>query len=276
MAELVACFCCSHAPTLAKIYAERPQSAKRVLDIYEEVGARVRNYGADLLVVVYNDHLDNFFLNAFPTFAMGIDDSFKVADEGRGGYWKGEARGDFIIGTRILGSLVEQGFDLTACYGEMVLDHGALVPLLMSGLIDLPVIPLSVNCVVPPIPQASRCWDLGAAIRHSVEALDTNRRCAVLATGGLSHQLSGPKFGVIAEEFDRGILELIVSQEREKLAEMTSWELLRGGEGGLEVLNWIVAAGAAGETADGEVLLYDTTSALMTGMGVVELKIPPR
>lgn len=272
MAELVASFCCSHAPTLARLMNERDKSQEGIVSIYQDLGSRVRSYDTDFLILIYNDHIDNFFLDAFPTFALGVGEVHDIADEGKGGYWDGKLRGASQEAMHVLQCLVRDNFDLTVSYGEMALDHGAIVPLLMADLVGLPIIPLSVNCVIPPVPSASRCWDLGTAIRRSIETMEQDARCVVIATGGLSHQLSGPAFGNISKKFDREILEKIVGKQRESISDLTREDLLKGGEGGLEVLNWVVAAGVAGEDFKGETLTYDATSALMTGLAVIEMK----
>ena len=69
------------------------------------------------------------------------------------------------------------------------------------------VIPLAVNVVQYPPPTGNRCFNLGKAIRKAVEAFDEDLTVVVFGTGGMSHQLQGPRAGLINKEFDHRFLD---------------------------------------------------------------------
>ncbi len=93
MATLVAAMCCSHAPTVLRMESSDDVGRLRLKDAYGRLRNEIARTAPDFVVVVCNDHVDNFFLNAFPTFALGVAAGYHVADEGRGGYWNGQFRG---------------------------------------------------------------------------------------------------------------------------------------------------------------------------------------
>jgi protocatechuate 4,5-dioxygenase beta chain len=102
-------------------------------------------------------------------------------------------------------SVIEDDFDLTIV-NRMPVDHGRTVPLsLLSGQTDAwpgPVIPLAVNGVQYPAPSGRRCWPLGRAIRKAVSSYDEPLNVQVWGTGGMSHQLQGPRAGLINRVWD--------------------------------------------------------------------------
>ncbi len=38
----------------------------------------------DVLVVIYNDHVDQYFYDAWPTFSIGMAEQYDIPDEGLG------------------------------------------------------------------------------------------------------------------------------------------------------------------------------------------------
>src|SRR5215470_18935358 len=102
----------------------------------------------------------------------------------------------------------------------MEVDHGLTVPLnLMFGSPPewpCPVIPLAVNVVLYPPPTGRRCYKLGQAIRKAVESYPEDLRVVVMGTGGMSHQISGPRAGLINSAFDNAFLDGL-SRDPERL-----------------------------------------------------------
>ena len=88
----------------------------------------------------------------------------------------------------------------------MDVDHGLTVPLsLMFGqpkAWPCLVIPFAVNVVQYPPPSGNRCYQLGKALRRAIDSFDEDLNVQVWGTGGMSHQLQGPRAGLINKEFD--------------------------------------------------------------------------
>jgi aromatic ring-opening dioxygenase catalytic subunit (LigB family) len=97
---------------------------------------------------------------------------------------------------------------------EMDVDHGLTVPLsMMFGQPDawpVKVIPLAVNVVTYPVPTGNRCWMLGEAIKRAVESYPEDLNVQIWGTGGMSHQLQGPRAGLINADWDNNFMDRLV------------------------------------------------------------------
>jgi hypothetical protein len=66
----------------------------------------------------------------------------------------------------------------------------------------------------------------------------------VVGTGGLSHQLTGPRFGRVTPDWDQEFMRLL-AEEPETLCDYTHEELIKlGGTESVEVVNWLAMRGA--------------------------------
>ncbi len=174
--------------------------------------------GPDVIFLVYNDHATAFSLDMIPTFAIGCAAEFNPADEGWGPRPVPKVIGAPELAAHIAHSVIQQDFDLTIV-NKMDVDHGLTVPLsLMCGQPQAwpcPVIPFAVNVVQYPVPSGQRCLNLGKAIRKAVESYDENLNVQIWGTGGMSHQLQGPRAGLINREFDTAFLDRLIADPQE-------------------------------------------------------------
>lgn len=201
----------------------------------------------DVIFLVYNDHASAFDMRTIPTFAIGCGERFGIADEGWGPRPVPEVVGHPDLAWHIAHSVIQDDFDLTII-NEMEVDHGLTVPLsLMFGQPDAwpcTVIPFAVNVVVYPPPSGQRCYNLGKAIRRAVEKYDQDINVQIWGTGGMSHQLQGPRAGLINKDFDKAFMDRLVS-EPEALATMQHVEYMReAGSEGVELVMWLIMRGA--------------------------------
>ena len=108
------------------------------------------------------------------------------------------------------------------------------------------IIPFAVNVVQYPPPSGARCYRLGQALRRAIESYDEPLNVQVWGTGGMSHQLQGPRAGFINTEFDTAFLDRMASAP-EELAAITRLEYLReAGSEGIELIMWLIMRGALG------------------------------
>ena len=201
----------------------------------------------DVIFLVYNDHASAFDMKVIPTFAIGCADRFGIADEGWGPRPIPDVVGHPDLAWHISQSVIQQDFDLTII-NEMEVDHGLTVPLsLMYGQPDswpCRVIPFAVNVVLYPPPSGRRCYNIGKAIRRAVESFDEDLNVQVWGTGGMSHQLQGPRAGLINKNFDSAFLDRLVS-DPDGLADMPHVEYMReAGSEGVELVMWLIMRGA--------------------------------
>lgn len=201
----------------------------------------------DVVILVYNDHASAFSLDLVPTFAIGCAETFQPADEGWGARPVPEVRGHPEMASHIAQAVIQDDFDLTVV-NRMDVDHGLTVPL--SLLFGQPeawpcrVIPLAVNVVLYPPPSGRRCFELGQALRRAVDSFEDDLNVQVWGTGGMSHQLQGPRAGLINSSFDNAFLDRIVD-DAEGLSRMPHIDYIQqAGSEGIELVMWLVMRGA--------------------------------
>jgi protocatechuate 4,5-dioxygenase beta chain len=221
---------------------------------YEPSKAWIQEHPPDVVVLVFNDHATSFSLDIIPTFAIGTGAEYPVADEGWGPRPVPPVIGHPDLAAHVAHSVIQQDFDLTIV-NRMDVDHGLTVPLsLMFGQPDewpCQVIPVAVNVVQFPPPSGQRCLNLGRAIRNAVESYDEPLNVQIWGTGGMSHQLQGPRAGLINAEFDAAFLDQLIADPAE-LARKPHVDYLReAGSEGVELVMWLVARGAMGDLAGG-------------------------
>lgn len=246
MAEIAGIFGVSHTPIMTNM-PEAPTLAIRdaVFQAFRRVGEEIIASKPDVLMVISNDHLHNFFIDNLPAFCIGTGDRYDSPLEGWLAVDPREMSGDVAFGAHLVESAFDAGFD-PAFSMELTLDHAIVTPLELAGVAGVfPVLPIYVNCVQPPLPRMTRCFAFGQALRAAIDRYSGVRRVAVLATGGLSHDVGTPRMGFINERFDQRFLELLSDGEPEPLAAFSQQEVSAAGNGTEEVRNWLVAHGIA-------------------------------
>ena len=205
----------------------------------------------DVVVLVFNDHATAFSLDMIPTFAIGCAERFEPADEGWGPRKVPTVHGHPELAAHIAQSVILDEFDLTII-NKMDVDHGLTVPMsLMFGQPEAwpcKVIPLAVNVVQYPPPTGHRCWRLGQALRRAIDSFDGDLNVQVWGTGGMSHQLQGPRAGLINKAFDNRFLDRLPG-DAAGLAQIPHIDYVReAGSEGIELVMWLIARGALDET----------------------------
>lgn len=237
----------------------------------------------DVIFLVYNDHATAFDLSLIPTFVLGTGAAYPTADEGYGPRPVPGIVGDPDLAAHIAHSLIRDDFDLTLV-NEMSVDHGLTVPLsLMFGDVEewpCKVIPFHVNVVQYPVPSGARCFKLGQSLRRAIESYDRPLRVQVWGTGGMSHQLQGPRAGLINREWDNAFLDKLI-EDPAGLAEVPHLEYVEeAGSEGIELVMWLIARGAMSDIdGSGEVEVkhrFYHVPASNTAVGHLVLENHPR
>ena len=225
---------------------------------YEPSKQWMKNNTPDVIFLVYNDHATAFSLEMIPTFAIGTAAKFEPADEGWGPRPVPTVIGHPDLASHIAQSVIQQDFDLTIV-NKMDVDHGFTVPLnLLCGQPPAdnfkwpcPVIPFAVNVVQYPVPSGQRCLNLGMAIRKAVESYDDDLNVQIWGTGGMSHQLQGPRAGLINLDWDKAFIEQMVANPQ-GLAKRPHIDYVReAGSEGIELVMWLIARGAMADLKGG-------------------------
>jgi protocatechuate 4,5-dioxygenase beta chain len=114
------------------------------------------------------------------------------------------------------------------------------------------VIPFAVNVVQYPVPSGQRCFNLGQALRRAVESFDKPLNVQIWGTGGMSHQLQGPRAGLINKVFDNAFLDRLIADPAGQAAVPHIDYVREAGSEGIELVMWLIARGAMSDVAGGK------------------------
>lgn len=250
MARIIGGIGASHSPTIgfAKDTGKQNDPAwKPIFDGFDAIRSWVHEKKIDVIFMIYNDHITSFFLDHYSVFVLGIDDRYVAADEGGGPRDVAPAIGHLGLSQHIGMSLVADEFDMSFFQGKPV-DHGFLSPLSMLGDEHGPwpgvVVPLQVGVLQLPIPSAKRMWKLGNALRRAIESYPEDLNVAIMATGGLSHQVHGERAGFLNESWDYEFLDLLETAPDQLVNMRIADFAAKGGMEGTEVVMWLIMRGA--------------------------------
>ena len=253
MAKLIAGLGSSHIPLIGhkhdanQIEGEYWQNFKEGI---EPARAWAKEAKLDVIIMVYNDHGSNFDItlkNVVP-FGLGMAKEYMPADEGYGRRKIPPIKGDQEFSAHLAESLIFDEFDIVLSH-ELDVDHGCTVPLsIFYGAQEdswpIKIIPLYVGVIQYPQPTGNRCYSLGKALRRAIDAYPKDLRVAIMGTGGLSHQIQGPRAGLLNLDYDKEWLDALIDNPL-SIKDISASELIREtGSEGAESIMWLVMRGA--------------------------------
>jgi protocatechuate 4,5-dioxygenase beta chain len=255
MAELVFAGGVAHNPFFPLIVRDHGPGADDIVRLYGEIAQRLHATRPDTIVVFTTDHYNAFFEISVPIFTIGTGERAP----GPSDYEQLEHFDiplDAELARDLQTRLVAAEFDVGSSQ-EIALDHTIAAPLsMMIPGMDIPLVPFFISSSMRPIPSAHRCYALGMAIRNAIEASENDRRVALIASGGFSFEVGGPRIsedahvGVPAPDWAAHVTELLQAGEIDALvAEATPEQLVDAGNAAGEILNWITVVSAAGSIA---------------------------
>jgi protocatechuate 4,5-dioxygenase beta chain len=251
MAELVAAVGVPHSPHYpAQFPKDGPQKTPST---FRETKAHLDGAKADAIIVIANDHFNTFFMNNFPTFAIGLTEAaYGPNDQTKMPHYDFPVQAS--LARHMLKTAMDEGFDFSVAQ-EFGVDHAMLVPLhYLTDDVKTPVVPIWVNTFSAPLPTAKRCYALGRMMQAAVKSLPQKMRVAVIATGSFSLEIGGPKINpgqrnsVPDLEWSRHLHRRIGNAEFDEIvAEATPERMWKAGNIGGELLNWVVLLGMVGK-----------------------------
>ena len=248
MGKIVAAMATMHAPQL---FTRPPEEDPKQLDAgiaaMRKLGEVLDETKPDALVIFASDHMETFFLQSVPTFAVIAGERAKTAFAGR--TWNPAIHQK--LAEDLLEGLVHRDFDMTYSQ-DAVLGHSFAAPFeWILGTRDIPVVPIFVNTYLPPLPRPQRCAALGRAIAEIVAAKP--ERVALLASGGMSHYPGTAKYYQPAYDFDRWCIRELENSHTGSFLNLTPEQLDEVGN--TEMLPWAIVLGAVGRTTYGIVVV---------------------
>jgi aromatic ring-opening dioxygenase catalytic subunit (LigB family) len=254
MGEVVGAVGVPHHPNFPALANEDTAFARELHRLYGEVGKQLISVAPDVLVIVSSDHFHHYFAEV-PTFGIGVaEETVGPCDRPDSPTYKMSV--DSHLAGHILCESVAAGFDVARSH-EFALDHAFVVPyhFLASGL-DVSIVPVFINGLLPPVPSAQRCFDIGQTIRDAIESADDGKRVAIVASGTVSLDLGGihdgpaevhPSFqyeGVPDSEWVDEVVERLSAGNVPGLVSgATVGRMASAGNIGAEFLNWIAMLG---------------------------------
>ena len=274
MAQVVAAMAMTHSPGLTGWFDRASEEYQQLaLGATAEMRRRLEAARPDVLVMFSNDHLLNWPMNNMPEYTVGIADAH-VGPADWFDEWLGMEKyrvpGEPGLARFLVNEGARRGLALAHLGDEMQFDDGISVPThYLNPDARFRLVPVTMNCTVPPIPRPERAYWVGVVLREVIRAYPAPLRVAVVATGGLSHEPGGPRYFWVDEEFDRWFLDLLKLGDHERLLrECTLERMEAAGSGGTaELLAWIVALAFTRARAD--VLAYMPAIAWRSGTGMV-------
>ena len=274
MAEIVGGFLMPHNPMLTVApQAADPAKAKTIFGTFETISSRVKELQADTVIVIGDDHYTNFGPHCIPSYLIAIGDVDGPV-EAFLGIERAPIQNNEALANHILKTGYAEGIDWSFAK-SLTVDHSVAIPyhLAVRNNPGLKTIPIYLNAAVAPIIASRRAYQIGGSIRRAVQSWPGNERVVVYGTGGISHWVGSFGMGRVNAEFDYRILDLFQKGDIEGLIALSDETILaEGGDGCLEIKNWICAMGAfPGATAD--TLAYEAVPEWITGMGFAEVKM---
>ena len=273
MAEIVCAMAMTHSPGLTGWFDRAPEEhqalARRAMD---EMRERLEAARPDVIVAFSNDHLLNWPINNTPEYTVGIGEEH-VGPADWYDEWLALDKYRIPGHPALARHLVNEGARRRHAFAylrRMQFDDGFSVPMhYLNPAGRIPLVPVAMNCTVPPIPTPERAYQVGTLVREMLRAYPGGERIAVIGTGGLSHEPGGPRYFWIDEEFDLWFLDLLKRGDHEALLrECTLERMEAAGSGGTaELLAWILVLAFTSGPAD--VLAYMPAIAWRTGTGMV-------
>lgn len=274
MAQLVAGFCMPHDPLMsASPQINQQDSADNILAGMADVHQRLVTAKVDTVIVVGDDHYTMFGPHCLPQYLIGIGDL-----EGPEEVWLQIERYKFANNTALAEHIMNYGFDNGfdwAVAKSLTVDHGTMLPIHLSVKpreSGMQVIPVYTAAGVTPLLRPRRAYQLGEMIGAAVQAWHKDERVAILGTGGISHWVGSAQMGRVNQEFDQMVLGHVAAGNAEALINLSDeYVIENGGNGALEIRNWLVAMGAM-RASGAELLCYEPIPEWITGCGIAELK----
>jgi len=273
MARVVAAMAMTHSPGLTGWFDRAPESHQtQALQAMREMRERLAAARPDVVVAFSNDHLLNWPINNTPELTVGVD-ALHVGPADWYDEWLALDKYRIPGHPALARYIVNEGARRRIAFSylrNMQFDDGISVPMhYLNPTSEIPLVPVTMNCTVPPIPTPERAYQVGTTLREMFAAFPEDIRIAVLATGGLSHEPGGPRYFWVDEEFDLWFLDLLKKGDHAALLrECTLERMEAAGSGGTaELLAWILVMAFTQGPVD--VLAYMPAIAWRSGTGMV-------
>ena len=253
MAQIVAGFGVPHTPVFP-FFVKRDGPDCETAKLFAAQKEQLAAARPDVIVMFDTDHLNTFFLDNLPIFAVGVDKAFTGPNDEPREMPIYTIPSAVDLAAHIRQNVIEDCFD-AALTQHFSVDHSIAVPLhFLTPDMRIPVIPFFISGHLPPLPSARRCYALGQAVARALASWPATLRVVIMGSGSFSLEVAGPRMapgrtdGVPDPDWALRVIKHLEEQQIEKLiGEATPHQLLKAGNVGGELLNWIAMLGAIGD-----------------------------
>jgi len=271
MAEIVGGFLLPHPPMMFSGVKAPEQQQKNVNAAYQKIADRIGELEASTVIIVGADHYILFGPGCLPGLLIGIGDVDGPIEK-----FSDLPRSQHRVNRPLATHIMEHGRanDVDwAVAKAFTVDHAISIPhhMVVSPNEGVEIIPIYIDVASSPRIEKRRAYKLGQQISQAVDAFPKDERVVIVGSGGLSHWVGSAPMGKVNAEFDRWVMALIEEGDVDELLALSDEEILaEGGEGALEICQWLCAMGAM-KGARGRVIAYEPIPEWITGMGFLEL-----
>ena len=182
-------------------------------------------------------------MDSLPQIVVGLGETHQGIDERWLKTPKVAIPGEPGLASYIMDRTVGAGFQSAMSY-KVKADHGFMaVYRELDPMVQLPMVPIVMNCTTPPLMTVRRCYEFGKAVGDAIRGYPGLKRVALCATGGLSHYVAEPRVGEIEEDFDRWFVRQLEQTDLSDLLDISNDELITG-QRHRSGTRWIAVAGA--------------------------------
>lgn len=211
MAEIIAGVAMSHSPMIMTSEAAAGDKGQRFIQTAAEMRKWLEEMGTDVLVLISDDHFNSYFYDHMPSFTIGIS---KCEGWGDWRLPKYQIPVQQDLAKQILNTGLENGIDFSFTM-SMKVDHGHTQAVyFLDPELKIPVVPIAVNTVAPPIPTMERCFQLGEILQKAIESWESEKKVAIVASGGLSHWVPIPRIDSQKPE-DQQLIQILANGRNE-------------------------------------------------------------
>ena len=253
MAEFVGAFGVPHTPGFPAL-VEREGQSSETAQLYQAILDQLLDLRVDVLVVFDSDHLNSFFLDNLPALCIPVAADARGPNDSVPSLPERLVRLQPQLGMHMVDYLTRGQFDVSRSH-HLSLDHSLMVPLhFLDPENRFQVLPIYINGLVPPVISSLRAHSLGECVLKTIAEWDSESRVAIIASGSFSLEVGGPRIsddgisGVPDPEWVLHVADRLKKGAISKLIdEATTERMLRAGNVGGELLNWIALLGTVGD-----------------------------
>ena len=273
MSEVVGGFLMPHDPLIAAAPdAAKPEQRDAVMEAFAYIARRLDELQVDTVVAIGDDHYTVFDPHCIPRCLVAIGDVDGPIEP-----WVGIPKAPVKTDPELAQHIMQTGFDNGVDWAvakSLTIDHSVMIPIHYAVRPNpgIATVPIYVNAGVAPLISNQRAHQIGQVVRQALDNWTEPRRIAIFGTGGISHWVGMAEMGRVNVEWDNEILTYIEQGNVQALLDLDDGEIIEnGGNGALELKNWMVALGILGQYA-AETLAYEPIPEWVCGCGFTELK----